>query len=105
MSYRGLEQVICKNGHYFEREDSGYYYDPAKCSCGAEDGWNNWVNDVTGKMLGVVEPAPFLISEPVVEVCNLGHSHVVKQAVYRVPTKEETDPLRTTYPNTSSNSV
>jgi hypothetical protein len=40
----------------------------------------------------------FCIEPEVVEVCNLSHSHITKTAKYRVPSKEESNPLRTWLP-------
>lgn len=102
MSYEGYEQHICKNGHYFE-VDAIYGYDAEVfCDyCRGPSAWMNGVDDTNGDNMGII-PIPllrekFLIKDVVVQICNLGHSHTMSEAVFRVPTKEETNPLRHYY--------
>lgn len=98
MSYEGYEQQICVNGHYQTGPDSWHIEDEAKCHCGATIAWYNAVDETNCNSYGEIPMElineKFRISDDVVEVCNLKHSHVIKEAVYRIPTKEESDPLR-----------
>ena len=102
MSYEGRIQVICKNGHYGVREAS-YNFDEedAPCSCGAELAWINSVDDTNCEAWGEIPESvlkeKFMVSDEMVQTCNLGHSHIVIPRIYRVPSKEEAEVLRT-YP-------
>lgn len=94
MSYEGYTQNICENGHYFICDA----YDPCSCDCGKEAAWTNAVNETNCMGEGVIHldvlDKNFLLAGAVYETCNLGHSHLVQQSVYRIPTNVETDPLR-----------
>lgn len=96
MSYEGYEQCICKNGHYFERDA---YQDDRPCpDCDEEAAWFNGVDQTNGEDAGFIPIEaldPFVITGIQQEKCNLGHYHTIANPVYRVPTREETEPLRT----------
>lgn len=88
MSYEGHTQNICPRGHYFECDA---YVDPV-CACGDTPVWTNPVDDTNCDSYGVVPPneiAKLLVKEAVVECCNLGHPHVMEEAVYRSPQEGE----------------
>lgn len=96
MSYEGYDQNICVNGHYYEADQ--YDYD-SMCYCGAKSGWFNSVDQTNSHspndgIVPIEKLKVFLISAEEKETCNLGHSHITKQALYRVPTREETEKLR-----------
>ena len=100
MSYEGRIQVICQNGHYGVREASYNLDDEeAPCHCGAELAWTNAVDDTNCEAWGEIPEAilqkEFMVSDEVVETCNLGHKHITKERVYRIPSGEETSALRT----------
>lgn len=92
MSWEGYYQVICKNGHYFHAPDP-FYGETSPCKeCGAEDGWTNMVDETNCDSYGIIPynllVEKYLISEQVVETCNLGHKHVTQPALFRVPGDE-----------------
>jgi hypothetical protein len=70
----------------------------APCYCGAEVAWENMVDETNGESHGVIPieslQKHFLMTPEKQETCNLGHQHLVVRAIYRVPTKAETKPLR-----------
>lgn len=88
MSYEGYEQHICKNGHLFGR---GAFEESApKCSCGAESVFCNCVDDTNFDEVGYIDFEPFKLAEAVTETCeHCGHTRVVSETTYRVPTKKE----------------
>jgi hypothetical protein len=96
MSYEGHEQIICLRGHYYERDaaDRSLPF----CTCGADVGWCNQVDDTNCDSYGEIPlkllVEKFQITAEVVETCNLRHSHVTAPAVFRVPTYEETRKLQ-----------
>ena len=102
MSYEGYEQCICENGHYFQNDDifSGMYDDDWKPECPECKSPAAWINSVDCTNVwddGVIPDSAlesFLISKAEQETCNLGHVHQTKPAVYRVPTRKETNLLR-----------
>jgi len=104
MSYEGRIQVICQNGHYGVREAS-YDLDTeeASCQCGAKLAWFNSVDDTNceawGEIPETVLQEKFMVSDEMVQVCNLGHSHIVIPRIYRVPSEEEAKALRTFRPD------
>lgn len=96
MSYEGRVQHICANGHYSETDA---YMSGFKCeSCGQPSAWSNSVDDTNCDEAGIIPQSvlreKFLVSEQVVETCNLGHPHVTQPEVFRVPMEEETGLLR-----------
>lgn len=96
MSYEGHVQAICANGHYYEYDALD---DDRACGmCQAPVSWQNHVDDTNCESYGEI---PFealekllLVSPEETAVCNMGHLHVTKAAVWKVPTNQETDPLR-----------
>lgn len=96
MSYEGYEQVICVNGHYSVVD---CYMAENPCSvCNCAIAWDNPVDTTNGGEEGKIELKSlekFIKSPAVVETCNLGHPHIMSNAVYKVPTRKQTDPLRT----------
>lgn len=96
MSYEGHTQVICEKGHYGV---AGAFGEDYTCHvCGSPAAWTNEVDDTNCDSYGeipleslqqfVLEPAQF-------ETCpHCKHSHYTTETVYRVPTHEETEPLR-----------
>ena len=101
MSYEGYEEHICKNGHYFT-SDPFYFDDVPNCPyCKVPAAWTNSVDQTNyysqGEIGEEVLAKHFLVEPEVVETCNLGYMHTIKQAVYRIPTHEEVQPLRKYY--------
>lgn len=98
MSWEGFDQCICDNGHFFCGE-SYCYEEPNECPiCKSKIAWRNQVDDTNCDSWGEIPigllQKHFLVTPEKNETCNLGHSHIVEHAIYRVPTKKETDPLR-----------
>jgi hypothetical protein len=96
MSYEGYDQVLCENGHYrvydvFDPQNPcGAYpeYEAPiswRCTnCGTTLAWTNSVdqtNDNGDEYRAELE----LLEEAVYETCNLGHSHLIKEARYKIP--------------------
>lgn len=99
MSYEGYIQHLCANGHRFDTAaDYAFCEQEHKCSeCGTLSVFQNDVDDTNGESVGVIADEDwerFKISEDVVEMCNLGHIHLMKAATYRIPTKEELEEVR-----------
>ena len=96
MSFEGFYQCFCKNGHLVEID--AYDYDSGPCHvCGAEFEVKILVDDTNGERSGVISKKALkslVISPEVKQLCNLGHWHVVNQAVYRIPSPEELQSLR-----------
>ncbi len=98
MSYEGYVQCICKSGHYEEQpEPYGEELAPC-CVCEADIAWANRVDqtncDNYGEIPFRVIHEKFLVCSAITQTCNLGHKHVISEEVFRVPTQDETDPLR-----------
>lgn len=97
MSYEGREQHICANGHQFDT-NAKYQFDesPVYCQyCGAESVWYNPVDDTNGEAYGeIVDWRSLQLTAGYSETCNLGHLHVIEEATYRIPTKEELEKLQ-----------
>lgn len=95
MSYEGTVQVLCANGHYSECDHWGWAEDRLDgkaavcCHCGAAIVWENEVDDTNGFSDGYVSLDSFMVS-PVVYVGET----IVKRAVYRIPSQEETAAAR-----------
>jgi hypothetical protein len=85
MSYEGYSQCICENGHLFIGGGSD------GCpKCFADVAWYNMVDDTNGDSVGIIQDfSPVLVEPAEIQVCNLGHSHVTKEAKYRVPKPDE----------------
>lgn len=94
MSYEGREQHICENGHLFQIDCRfSYYESEVNCPhCSGHSAWSNDIDDTNGECMGEILQEEFdklLISPAKYETCNLGHNHLVSQAVYRIPNKDE----------------
>lgn len=101
MSYEGSIQVLCANGHcnHIPEDYQGGPWEKGsvvrKChNCGVDVVWANHVDETNGPPQGIIDMTPFLVSPEVKERCNLGHEHVVKEALYRIPSKEEAKKAR-----------
>lgn len=106
MSYEGYVQFLCENGHYHTREDDFSEKEKVVCNgqdiyskelgiCHAVMAWSNSVDETNCDGVGYVPMESLLIQAEETQVCNLNHSHVISEAVYRIPTKEETKALQT----------
>jgi hypothetical protein len=109
MSYEGYCQIIGVCGHYYENSDT-YNYDEEtpekKCQyCGADRAFENAVDQTNNPSDGFIDfNKHFLLTAAVVDVCNLGHQHIVIYSTYRIPTKEEAEKFREyTCPNGTHN--
>lgn len=99
MSYEGYEQLICENGHYWEEDALQMFEEYGVCRiCQGKVAWSNSVDQTNGpsqgEILYEVLKEKFLLTPEVVEVCNLGHPHQKSPDIFRVPTRDETKPLR-----------
>lgn len=99
MSYEGYEQCICKSGHYFENHDIYGMDGEANCPhCKEPAAWVNSVDDTNCESSGIIPEEllrkRFLLTAEIVGKCDMGHMHTVKEAVFRIPTQDETGPLQ-----------
>jgi hypothetical protein len=98
MSWLGYEQNICENGHY--TTDDSYCGSDGVCPiCQAKIAWFNVVDctNPPGPQGEIPMEAlqQFIIKEEVIETCpTCQHSKELSPTIYRVPSREETDPLR-----------
>lgn len=94
MSSRYYSQNICQKGHLYKGES-----DKSRCPhCGEITTWTNEVDDCNVDDYGFIPDdslSNFKISEDVYQMCNLGHSHLIEPARYRIPSQEETWAMRT----------
>ena len=100
MSYEGYVQMLCCSGHLSTREDEtwGSNVCEEECHvCGKGIVWRNYIDQTNCDDIGEIDMQVFLITEPVVETCNLGRAHMTSHAIYRIPSKEETQALRKGY--------
>jgi len=96
MSYEEYEQYLCKNGHYFTEEVYLYSGKEKICpTCKEKIAWHNSVDETNCDGFGYIPMALLLTKEAVHKTCDMGHSHLVEEAVYRIPNEEETKSLRT----------
>lgn len=89
MSYEGRIQCLCRNGHRFTLDA---YSEANNCHCSARIVFHNDVDDTNGEACGEIPNhcwEQLIISPEEVEVCNLGHRHIMKEALYRPPTPGE----------------
>lgn len=92
MSYEGIEQRLCANGHLWECDS---YVSVQFCSiCNQESIWCNEIDQTNGGTQGEIDMDELLIKPAVFDTCNLGHQHEIAPPIYRIPTKEETEALR-----------
>ena len=97
MSWEGHAQVFCINGHLHGNWDQYGAHDTLCPSCKAPAALENVVDDTNGECDGTLTAEvlrSLLVSEAVIETCNLGHSHITKPEVYRIPALEELDSLQ-----------
>ena len=94
MSYEGRVQCICVNGHYFVVDA----YASGGCHCGRRAAWANAVDDTNCDSYGEIPMEllvqHFQISPEQRRTCDMGHAHVVAEALFRAPTYEEAEPFR-----------
>lgn len=98
MSYEGYWQCICQNGHYYTDGADAYNEEEPCGICKTPSAWRNQVDETNCDSWGEIPfdllKKNFLISEEVIETCNLGHRHITKHAIFRIPVENEADPLR-----------
>jgi len=96
MSWEGHSQNFCENGHYFGGS-AGFDSEPTHCPfCKAKVAVCHLVDDTNIDAVGTITDeglATFLLEPEETATCNLGHVHVTKHAVYRIPTREELQKL------------
>jgi hypothetical protein len=92
MSYEGYTQVICENGHLFERDCR----DDSLCDCGALDAWTNEVDDTNCDAYGIILMKDIKMKSPEKRhVCNECESEkIVEKARFFIPSDKETKALR-----------
>lgn len=90
MSYEGYGQCICENGHRF---DVDCHSDDVCCHiCECKATFYNPVDDTNGDSVGIILNQfwdKLLVSEQKTQKCNLGHTHVIHEAIYRIPSPKE----------------
>lgn len=96
MSFEGYKQCICDNGHYFEID---VYEDDDVClDCGGKIAWFNTVDDTNCNSYGEIPmellEEKFRVKKVVVERGCFEMAGCVEPVLFRIPTREETDPLR-----------
>ena len=94
MSYEGRVEYLCEVGHRWTQQcDYSMDEEPTPCVfCDKKSVWEHDIDDTNCDAIGFIpdtEWEKLLISPEEVERCNLGHTHVIKHARYRVPTDEE----------------
>lgn len=80
MSYEGYVRLLCESGH--QDVYDCYAVRPDKCRCGARFVWERHVDQTNDDG---VDPELEMLTPPVVERCNLGHSHVIVEPTFRKP--------------------
>jgi len=92
MSFEGYYRILCENGHLSGRDcyDYGDYYgdDGEECwkcpTCGAKEAWRQLIDETNGN--GNDQKWPLTILEEArYDQCDLGCTHCVKEAVYKIP--------------------
>lgn len=103
MSWEGHSQNFCVKGHFFEG-NAGYNSEPTHCPyCGGKVELCHLVDDTNCDAVGEIIPAALatlLLEKEEVATCNLGHVHVTKHAVYRIPSREEIRKLESYWDHT-----
>lgn len=95
MSYEGYEEHICKNGHRFILNDIYNISEDEKIicpHCEEISAFFNGVDCTNEPNQGAISEEGWktlLLEEEISEICNLGHKHITKQAVYRIPSNHE----------------
>jgi len=99
MSYEGYTQNLCESGHRFNLDAHWWFAKEPTCPhCGLRICWSNDVDQTNCYDEGYISEEDwqkFLHTPEVTEVCNLGHTHVIQQATYLVPSNEEAQKVRT----------
>ena len=93
MSYEGYTQHLCPSGHYFCLPED--YRDTVCPTCNASPTWSNAVDDTNCEGVGYIDMESLLVSPAEIKTCDLGHEHIVKEAIYRIPSEEERHSLQT----------
>ena len=97
MSYEGYEQCLCENGHYFIKDA---WDEERPCPyCQSPIVWENSVDETNCDSVGFIQHEDlnkFIIAPRVMEKCECcGQVKPSAPAIYRIPTKEETEAIRT----------
>lgn len=90
MSYEGIEQYLCLNGHEFYTDCWADEAEIVCQHCGEKPIWGHSIDQTNGIIEGnqCTYEVALEVKEPdVVEVCSLGHSHIIKPATYKIPEK------------------
>lgn len=95
MSYEGSVQCICHNGHYSIQD----CYTEGDCpECRGGIAWRNDIDETNGESMGEIPfellKEKYLITPADIQTCNLGHQHIVRPDIFRIPNKEDTMHLR-----------
>lgn len=97
MSWEGYSQNFCVKGHFFEGT-AGYDGTPKVCEfCNSKIAITNIVDDTNCNSVNKLNPEilkSWMILDQKIQSCDLGHSHVVSEAVYKVPSREEVEAAR-----------
>lgn len=95
MSYQGFAQCLCSQGHLYE---INAYETNDNCPiCQSECVFYNGVDDTNGEMSGYIPDTiwqKLIISPMVQKTCDLGHTHIITYATYKVPAKEDLSKIR-----------
>ena len=104
MSYEGFDQLLCSNGHYWTCNafDNVSYdeHGPKEISlscphCKTPSVWSNPIDQTNGGDVGFIDMNQFLVKEKELETCQTcKHSSETAPAIYRIPSKEETEVAR-----------
>lgn len=105
MSYEGYEQHLCKKGHLFCVDAMVFIgldeEDVQKCPyCSESSVFFNSVDETNGEQWGVITEDAWetlLLTPEIRKTCNLGCEHIIEQAIYRKPRKQELESLRHYY--------
>lgn len=87
MSYEGYVQSLCAKGHY---SIADCWEDPKCDDCDSPIVWTNSVDQTNDDDVGYIEMDFWILEKALNEVCNLGHYHQVRPAIYKIPTEEQT---------------
>lgn len=106
MSYEGYTQHICEKGHRFDTPcEYDFLEQGSVCHCGAKTAWHNDVDETNCESYGIVleqDFQPLRISDALYKTCDLGHAHMIREAIYRLP---KTGELKRHYKTTSGHFV
>ena len=91
MSFEGYDQLLCSQGHLSIADcyDSVELYSKNElCRCGEVFVFRHIVDQTNGYDETNPDNCDMKFEEITpeeVEVCNLGHEHIIKEATYRIP--------------------